>query len=676
MSVPGWRARDLIVLASLAETFVPGIDGPVIARRAAIAFSLSLDADQVRQLRWVLRALDSRAVVGLLHGRVGRFPDLDRAGREAVLRSWAGSRVPQRRAAFSAVRKLLTSLALSVPDASARNPFWTAIDYRRDDPPRTTEPTPIVPSVLPTGGEEAGGSGPIVLEADAVVVGSGAGGGVVAAGLATAGRSVVVLEAGPFVDETDMPRDELTAFDRLYLAHGLSATWDGSVTLVAGAAVGGGTLVNWMTTLPAGEAVRAEWATEHGLVDVIGPAWDDDVATLRAELEVSEATSLPPKDAAIVRGAAVLGWATTRMPRDGSGCDDCGSCPFGCVRGTKRSGLRAHLATAAVGGARIVPEASVRRVLREDGRAVGVEAIVGLDAWRRARLEGGPASPPRRLVVRAPVVVVAAGALRTPIVLARSGLEHPAIGDHLRIHPVPVVIGRFSERIEMWRGIMQAARLTEFEAAADGRSGYAVESAPGHPGLAAVALPWTSGEAFVEQARGLAHLAPFIAVTRDGGAGRVRPTRRGGVRIDYRLDDRGRATIRHALDAMARLARAAGAVEVTIPTTVPSTLDAATLADDGRYATRLAALRTIDLGPNRIGLFSAHQMGTARAGVDPRRHACGPGGRVRTGTRDDRVVPGLYVADGSLFPTGLGINPMLTIMALARGVTRTILADG
>ncbi len=674
--VPGWRARDLEVLEVLGDTFVPGIDSKDIARRAAVALSLSIDAAQVRQLRWVLRAFDSRAVCLALTGRATRFVDRDRDAREAFLRDWGTSRIAQRRAAFTAWRKLLTSLALAVPSAEGRNRVMTTTGpgYRPDDPPVTGDRTPIRPYQLPAA---TGPGDEVALDADIVIIGSGAGGGVIAAALAEAGRSVVVLESGPFVSEPDMPRDELTGFDRLYLAHGLSATWDGSFTLLAGSAVGGGTLVNWTTTLPPGDAVRHEWSTEHGLQSVVGPEWDADVEALTAELQVRPATSMPPKDAAIMRGAEALGWRAMALPRNSSGCDDCGSCVFGCVRGTKQSGIRVHLARAAAAGARIVPEAHARRIIIEDGRAVGVEAVVGREAWRRARLEGWPDPPrPRSFVVRAQQVVVAAGALRTPVVLARSGLDHPAIGANLRIHPVPFVVGRYDQPIEMWRGIMQAATMTEFADDVPGRRGYVIESAPGHPALGAVAVPWESGAGFRSMVDAFPFLAPLIAVIRDGGTGTVRPTRDRGVRIDYRLDDDGRATVLHALGTMTRLARAAGASEIIVPTMSRSPLVVSADGDEAAFERSVTTLARIDLGPNRLGLFSAHQMGTARAGSDPRRHACDPGGRVRAGARSDAVVRGLYVGDGSLCPTGVGVNPMLTIMALARGVARTVQADG
>jgi choline dehydrogenase-like flavoprotein len=460
-----------------------------------------------------------------------------------------------------------------------------------------------------------------------------------------------------------MPTDELDAYDRLYLDHGLLTTWDGSVTMLAGTAVGGGTVVNWMTSIPAPIDVRAEWAIDHGIDGIDGAEFNDDVAAIESEIGVAPATTIPPKDQVILRGASALGWEAAPARRNAADCGDCGSCPFGCPRGTKQSGIRVHLAAAHAGGARIVERARVRRVLIEAGRAVGVEATV----------EG------RRLVVRTRQVVVAAGALRTPAVLLASGLEHPAIGRHLRLHPVPVVAGLFDDPIDMWLGTMQAARSLQFGSGATGRNGYAIESAPGHPGLIALALPWEGTDAHAELLRRIRHVAPLIAITRDGGEGRVRPTKAGGVRIDYRLDATGIATMRHALVSMAGMLRAAGArsmVAVATPPRWHGHNGHAPGQEERSFAAFEETLRGFDFGPNRASVFSAHQMGSARMGASAGDHACDPRGRVRVGSKGGGVVGGLYVGDGSLFPTGLGVNPMITIMALARRVARTVEAEG
>jgi choline dehydrogenase-like flavoprotein len=165
----------------------------------------------------------------------------------------------------------------------------------------------------------------------------------------------------------------------------------------------------------------------------------------------------------------------------------------------------------------------------------------------------------------------------------------------------------------------------------------------------------------------------LIAITRDGGEGRVRLTSSRRVRIDYRLDGRGVATLRHALVSMAGLARAAGARRILAAGTPPRWHGRTGFAP-GQEARSFVvfedALRSFDFAPNRGTVFSAHQMGTARMGAAPADHPCDPAGRVRT--RGGAVVPGLYVGDGSLFPTGIGVNPMITIMALARRIARTV----
>jgi len=679
VSVRGWSDADLATLAQLAETFVRGSS----VRRAGLAaeaLTRSADPSQVRQLRLVLRLIQSRLVNLLLTGRATAFRDLSPADRERYLLRWAHSRVPLRRSAFQAFGRLLAFLAYADPGpAGSPNPLHVAVGYRPEHPPVAGHRTGVRPLAFEPS------EGPLTLEADVVIVGSGAGGGVVAAELTRTGRSVVVVEAGPFVEESTMPTDELDAYRRIYLNHGLLTTWDGSVTMLAGTAVGGGTVVNWMTCLPATAEIRSEWAREHGIDRVDGAEFDADVGRIEAALGVAPTTVVPPKDQVILRGAGVLGWEAGPTRRNAADCRDCGSCPFGCRRGAKQSGIRVHLAAAQAGGARIVERARVTRILVEGGRALGVEAsLLRTDPDTGEPLagpDGDPLGPStRRLVVRAPRVVLAAGALRTPAVLLASGLDHPAIGRHLRLHPVPVVAGLFDDPIDMWLGPMQAARSLEFVGETSGRHGYAIESAPGHPGLIALALPWEGTDAHARLLGQIRRIAPLIAVTRDGGEGRVRPTAAGRVRVDYRLDAIGIATLRHALVSMANLARAAGARRIVAAGTPPAWygLDGAASADGARvFAAFEDALRSFDFGPNRGSVFSAHQMGTARMGASARDHACDPEGRVRAGQGGgQRIVDGLYVADGSLFPTGLGVNPMITIMALATRVARTVIAEG
>ncbi len=229
---------------------------------------------------------------------------------------------------------------------------------------------------------------------------------------------------------------------------------------------------------------------------------------------------------------------------------------------------------------------------------------------------------------------------------------------------------------------------------------HVIESAPGHPGLVALAFPWEGSEAFSSLMDRSRFFAPLLAVCRDLDGGRVSLTTAGRVRIDYRVSSRDAVTLRAALGTMARVALAAGATEMVALGTpprwyrragaapdssdpaspgndpAPDSSDPASPGADPAFTTYLASLTSWDPGPGRGMVLSAHQMGTARAGADAATHPCDPDGRVRAGGRvGDGIVAGLYVADASLFPTAAGINPMITTMLLARRVARTVMAE-
>lgn len=661
---------ELATLRELSATFVPAADATRVASIAADGLVRAVDPSQLTQLRLVLRLLEQPLVNLATGGGFARFQDMDAPARERLLLRWAASPLLLRRSGVNAFRKLLTFIAYADPGSpEAPNHLPASIGYERDDPPIARARPPIQPLAVDRSPGSAS-HGMVQLEADVVVVGSGAGGGVVAAELARAGRKVLVIEAGPYVDETTMPRDELDAFGRLYLNYGLLSTWDGAITMLAGSGVGGGTLVNWMTCLDAPDEVRAEWAREHGLDGLDGGAWAGDVAAIERELGVAPSVVIPPKDELIRRGATALGWDAGVISRNASDCGDCGSCPFGCRRGAKQSGIRVHLADAVANGAEILDRARVTHVTSlGDGRATGVQGNLA------AAPDAPPGSPTGSFQVRASQVVLAAGALRSPAILQASRARHPDIGRHLRIHPVPVVGAILREPVDMWRGTMQAIRSMEFAQDEPGRRRYVIESAPGHLGLLSLVLPWHGAVAHAELMAMARSFSPLIAVTRDGGAGRTTLTKSGRVRVDYQLDGAGRATLRHALVAMARLARAGGAAEI-LAVGMPLLRHAVDGGPDEErrflaFERRLAAM---DFRPHRGTVASAHQMGTIRMGADPATHPADERGRVRADSRGS-IVGGLYVADTSTFPTAIGVNPMVTVMAMAKRVSRTVLAE-
>ena len=266
--------------------------------------------------------------------------------------------------------------------------------------------------------------------------------------------------------------------------------------------------------------------------------------------------------------------------------------------------------------------------------------------------------------VRAATVVVAAGGLCSPALLIRSGLTLPQLGRNLFLHPTTAVAGRYAERIHAWAGPPQTIMCDEFGEVGDGY-GFRLETASGHPGLLAIALPWTSAAAHRETMRHAGHLSAVIALSRDRAGGRVRVARSGHASITYTPGRRERTVIQRAIATAVRVHVGAGAQEIF---TLHSRglclkLTSRTSAGDVDRFCELASREAVH--GNWSTLFSAHQMGTCRMGRDPKTAVCDARGEVFG-------VDGLFVADASVFPTASGVNPMISVMAMARIVAEGI----
>ena len=648
-------------LAALAEGFVAG-GGAARAAAAETAIAKVVDPALHGQLRLVLNLLDTRVGSLLIGGRLARFGALKAAQRDEFLRRWVQHPVPMLRSGAAVFRKLLAFIAYSDADEPADALVRTRLAGMGYNPtPNTATANVTKITAFDPGNAER-------IAVDVLVIGSGTGGGSIARDLTSADREVLVIEAGGLYTEETFPTKERDAYERLYLDSGFTATADAHIAILAGGTVGGGTTVNWMTSIPIPERVRDEWEGEHGVTGASGREFASDLDSVLKEIGAQDSQNVPPKDAAILRGAEKLGWTSERIQINRAECSDCGTCPFGCKVGSKQSSLRLHLAEAAAGGARILPDCKAERLTIEHGAVTGAITTLGTRA-----------GTPRILEIVAKTVVVSGGALRTPVLLQRSGLTHPAIGKNLRLHPVSLVAGVFDEPFDMWRGTMQAAKSSQFINPDSDRNGYIIESAPGHPGLLALGIPWTSRAEHDRLMKLGRYIAPFLAIVKDDGGGTVTASRAGFAQINYRTTPRDERGLRHALSSMSAMAEAAGANEVIAAGSPPMSWR----RGEGPEALQvyLRRLARFDFAPNRGTVFSAHQMGTARMGSDARDHVCDPWGRVRstarprTGDANAGLIKGLYIADGSLFPTALGVNPMVTILAVAKRVARTIVAD-
>jgi long-chain-alcohol oxidase len=643
--------RERIVLAAVCDTFQPpdgeSDGGMLLQRVVGLVASLPNLDDQMR-LKQLLGALGSPIVNLLLAGRFARFDRLDLDGRVAVLRGWADSRIQLRRAGFQALKRLVNVAYYSWPMADGSHPAWRAAGY----------PGPLPPLVPPRDSRlsTVGVNHDETLDCDVVICGSGAGGGVAAGVLAAAGLSVIVLERGENLGPGEFTQVEGDMLSAGYLDGGLLMTQSGSLPVLAGSCLGGGTVVNWTTSLPLRDATRREWDRRAGISLFSGPAFAGSLERVSRRSGVNSDNSDPGvRDQILERGLRACGWHVDVIPRNATGCpsgQECGYCGYGCRPHAKNSTRKTYLADAVAAGARIVVRCDVESVLSEGGRAVGVVGNVRHPDGRTGRL-----------TVRARAVVAACGAIHTPALLTRSGLHNPLIGHGLRLHPVSAVGGYFDERVEPWSGMLQTRRSEQF---ADQDHGYGAmfETGPVHWALPASAFGWESPEKHADDIRRLAHLSICGVLLRDRDGGRVVTARDGRPRVRYELSRYDANHLRTAMVGAAQVLAAAGARELL---TLQQPPVRAIPGGNGWLDRFAAALDGRGLDRCRMALISFHQMASCAMGADPAR-----GVVDETGETFD--LPGLFVADASAFVTSSGVNPMITIMALADHVARGIAA--
>jgi choline dehydrogenase-like flavoprotein len=260
------------------------------------------------------------------------------------------------------------------------------------------------------------------------------------------------------------------------------------------------------------------------------------------------------------------------------------------------------------------------------------------------------------------MVALAGGSILSPAVLQRSGIATGAAGRTLSIHPVIAVAGIHDEPMDPWSGVPQSVMSDAYSGVAGG-FGFRIEAAPTHPGLIASGFPWWDSASHRETMAQAGHIAAFLAIVRDRGIGRVSADRDGGVTVRYAPGPQERALLRLAALELARLQRAAGAARI-VPLVTPP-LD---WRRGEPFEPYLDALKTRPLAPNRVLLFTAHQMGSCRIGRSARTSVADPDGQVHG-------VRGLWVTDSSAMPSASGVNPMLSLMALAHR-TATRMAAG
>jgi choline dehydrogenase-like flavoprotein len=637
------------VLAAVCDTVVPAVsrdpdpDG-FLARKAS-------DGGVPQAIEQMLAGMPDDQRIGLLQL-------LEALGDQGFMRSSLRSRAqlmrnvmlmgPDAAAGIGAFTNLTLFMHYGLPDERGQNPNWKTFGYPgpASPPPDVEKPIkPLVPDADTT------------LEADVCIVGSGAGGGVMAGVLSEHGLNVVVLEAGGYFDDADFNQLEIPAYQNLYWRGGPSPTGDMNITLQAGFCLGGGTVVNWTNSLRTTPWVREQWEREFGLEGLAGADFDRHLDAVWERLNVNERCSeLNGSQQRMKAGAQELGWRFALADRNTDeqrySFETAGYMGFGDQTGAKQSTVKTYLQDAYDRGAVLVTRCWAERILTERGRATGVEATCSDPQTGRSA----------KITVRAPQVVVACGSLESPALLLRSRIGGPATGDYLRLHPSTATIGFYADDMQAWKGAPHAGLVHEFENIEQGH-GFLIEGAQYTTAVAASAVPFTDGASHKRLMSGFRHGATFIALLRDRGHGRVTIDHSGMAVPWYSLTDE--LDLRNAgegIAAQARMHEAAGAQQI---------LAAASGAPLWRWGDDLDAFiaraQRIQLRAGGWTLFSAHQMGTCRMGNDPKTSVANPWGELHD-------AKGVWIGDGSAFPTASGTNPMITIMALAHRNAQAVAA--
>jgi choline dehydrogenase-like flavoprotein len=499
-------------------------------------------------------------------------------------------------------------------------------------------------------------------KADVCVVGTGAGGAVVAAILAAAGARVVVLEKGGFYTAEDFSQREEDMLGKIAGGRGLTTSTDGATTFTYGECIGGSTVHYWADTYPIPADRLRRWNERHDVehtAESLAPSF----ARVSRVMHVTRAPeSLMNENNRLVRqGMAALGWqdrgeVITQARR---GCVGSGYCQHGCSYNAKMSTLITYMPMASRAGAVIYADAPVEEVVVAGGRVRGVRGHFFPRTGRRRALAS--------FEVEAPRVVVAAGGIGTPLLLLRSRIRDKSgqIGKNLVVNPGYTLFGVFDRPLDNHRNPPCTYAIKGFREIVTDRTGGYVEggwialASHQYPGVHAV-LTAGFGREHRERMLRYARLASLYSVVDDEETGEVGLAEDGTPRLTYTTRGRDVRKVQDFFAKCARVLLAAGAEEVWLPNGARTVVRTPEEAD---------ALAKLPVAPGDMLCAAPHLLGTCRMGRRPHHSVVDSWGSVH-------AVEGLTIADGSIMPTSMSVDPALTIMAIADAIGERLARRG
>ncbi|KAK1379767.1 Long-chain-alcohol oxidase [Heracleum sosnowskyi] len=677
--------------ASGSENYVPEEVAEIITK--GVFF------EAVLVVRLVLILLSSRLGTFLLCGflclgnkwpYLNTFSSIPLEKREQVVQNWYKNWfLTPIRLGFIFIKFLCVWVFFSQADENSENPAWEAIGYHVDNlderfSRKEEEDRPLEKGMVETIHEtESSFLQSLIqngltatkdpkkgdaynIKCDVVVVGSGCGGGVAAAVLASSGYKVVVLEKGNYFTKTDYSELEGPSMTQLYENGGILSTLDGKMTLMAGSVVGGGSAVNWSGSLKTPKEVLQEWGNDHKLPLFTSPEYDSAMNTVCERIGVTENCVKEGFQNEILRkGCVRLGLEVKTIPRNSSENHYCGSCNYGCKSGDKKGTDTTWLVDAVKAGAVIISGCRAEKFIMEKSSS-------NLQSGRKREKEclgviakfnmNGDNNIHKQILLRieAKATVSACGAFLTPPLMISSGLRNKHIGRNLHLHPSLMVWGYFPEESssEIKGKIYQGGIMTSVHKVIDSKSKNVraiLETPSLLPGSFAAICPWVSGLDYKTRMLKYARTAHLFVMIRDRGSGEVKAERRISHTPNKEDQENSRAGLKEAL----RILIAAGAVEV------------GTHQSDGKIfkckGTTAAELEeyldgiSVTQGPksmvkNWTTYSTAHQMGSCRMGSDYTQGAVDDNG-------ESWEAQNLFVCDASVLPSAVGVNPMITVQA-------------
>lgn len=619
-----------------------------------------LDSVEQKRFHDLLRSLEQPSFIALLIRKPQRFSALTKADRERVLVELVTGRFGLLRIGFQGFRReasagikallqMLLMLAYALPDASGQNPHWRTLGYpgpRSVPPPEPKLIRPVVPIASET-----------ERYADVAIAGTGPGGSLIGSILASLNLKVIFLEAGGYYNENDFNQQELWAYQHLYYRGGPTPTADGNVFMLAGGTLGGASEFNWGNMVRTPMRVLKQWAGVYGLEGLDTLEFDRHLRSVLSKISATDQTSdYNGPNLRLKEGCEKLAYSYKRATINADpkryNPEMAGYVGYGDQTGCKQSMLKTYLLDAFRHGAEFIVRCRAERILVEHGRAAGVEATYSDETGKQAKV-----------IVRAPIVVVACGALESPALLLRSKIGGPNVGKYLHLHPTGVIFGVYPTEQKSWLGWPQTVLCDEFQNTGEGH-GFLIEVPAFAPGMIASMTPWASARKHKEIMTKVPFASAFIFFIRDRGHGRVTIDGMGNAVHTYELTDEvDLHNFRQGLAELIRLHEAAGALEIH---SLASSQPHWKRGEDINSFIRLTQEVPIVAGAQPI--FSAHQMSTCLMSKDSSSGVADQWGELHD-------VKGVWIGDASAFPTALGVNPMATLLALSHRTAEAITAS-